>query len=100
MITIRSFQPTDEDYRWAVEIFNAVWVEQQETVDEWREGDEKRAKRLKWGRFFAEFDGQPVGYASCEQHLRMNHPGKLWVGVNVLPAFRRRGVGTALWRHL
>ena len=100
MITIRPFDRTDEDYTRAVEIFNAVWVEQQETADEWREGDGKRAKALKWGRFFAEVDGQAVGYASYEQHRRMNHPGKLWVSVIVLPAFRRRGVGTALWQHL
>ena len=100
MFTIRPFQRTDEDYRRAVDIVNAVWVGQQESVDEWKEGDEKRAKTLKWGRFFAEVEGQPVGYASYEQKLRMNHPGKLWVGVNVLPAFRKRGVGTALWQHL
>lgn len=30
----------------------------------------------------------------------MNHPGKLYVGVEVLPEFRRRGVGTALWERL
>ena len=100
MLTIRSFQLTDEDYRRAVDIFNAVWVEHQETVDEWRERDAKRAKKLKCGRFFAEVDGQAVGYASYEQHRRMNHPGKLWVSVNVLPPFRRRGVGAALWQHL
>ena len=100
MITILPFERTDEDYTRAVEIFNAVWVEQRETVDEWREGDGKRAKALKWARFLAEVEGQAVGYASYEQHRRMNHPGKLWVSVIVLPAFRRRGVGTALWQHL
>ncbi len=100
MITIRPFERTDEDYTRAVEIFNAVWVGQEETVKEWKEGDEKRAKTVKWGRFFAEVDGQAVGYASYEQQRRMNHPGKLSVGVNVLPAFRRRGVGSCLWRHL
>lgn len=100
MITIRPFQLTDEDYKRAVAIFNAVWVGQEETVEEWKERDEKRSKVLKWGRFFAEVDGQLAGYASYEQHQRMNHPGKLWVSVNVLPAIRRRGVGTALWQHL
>ncbi len=100
MITIRAFQPTDEDYKRAVDIFNAVWVGQEETVEEWKEGDEQRSQTLKWGRFFAEVDGQAVGYAGYEQHRPMNHPGKLWVSVNVLPAFRRRGVGGALWQHL
>lgn len=100
MITIRPFQPTDADYRQAVDIFNAVWVGQEETAQEWKEGDEKRPKTLKWGRFFADLDGQSAGYASYEQQLRLNHPGKLRVSVIVRPAFRRRGVGTALWQHL
>ena len=50
MITIRPFQPTDEDYTRAVDIFNAVWVGQEETVEEWKEGDKKRSKILKYGR--------------------------------------------------
>lgn len=100
MITIRPCQPTDADYKQAVDIFNAVWVGQEETAQEWKEGDEKRPKTLKWGRFFADLDGQPAGYASYEQQLRLNHPGKLRVSVIVRPAFRRRGVGTALWQHL
>ncbi len=100
MITIRPFERTNEDYKLAVGIFNAVWGGQEETVKAWKEGDEKRSKDVKWGRFFAEVDGQAVGYASYEQHRRMNHPGKLSVSAIVLPAFRRRGVGTALWQHL
>ena len=99
-MTIRPFERTNEDYKLAVGIFNAVWVGQEETVAEWQERDERRAKTLKLGRFFAEVDGLAVGYASYEQHRHMNHPGKLWVSVNVLPAFRRRGIGSALWQHL
>ena len=57
-------------------------------------------KDIEMGALFAEVDGQAAGYASYEQHRRMNHPGKLWVSVNVLPAFRRCGVGSALWQHL
>jgi len=100
MITIRPFNRTNEDYKLAVGIFNAVWAGQEETTEAWKEGDEKRSEAVKWGRFFAEVDGQAVGYASYEQKLRMNHPGKLWVSINVLPASRRRGGGTALWQHL
>ena len=42
MITIRFFQLADDDYKRSVDIFNAVWVDQQETVDEWRE------REVKW----------------------------------------------------
>ena len=100
MITIRPFETNDQDYRLAVNITNAVWPEYPDTVDEWKESDEKRSKLLKRGRFFAEIDGKPVGFASYGQSLWINHPGKLFVGVEVLPEFRRRGVGSALWEHL
>ncbi|MDE0077282.1 MAG: hypothetical protein OXO50_07175 [Caldilineaceae bacterium] len=95
MITIRPSTRTNDDYRLPVGIFNAVRVGQEEIVAGWQEGDEKRAKKLKWGRFFAEVDGQPVGYAGYEQHRRMNHPGKLWANVNVLPGTVRRLVQIA-----
>ena len=100
MITIRPFEQNDQDYRQAVEIWNAVWVEYPDTVEEWKESDEKHSKAVKRGRFLAEVEGQAVGYASYNQSLWINHPGKLWVGINVLPAFRYRGVGTALWQHM
>ena len=100
MITIRPFEQKDEDYRRACDIVNAVWVEYPDTVDEWKENDEKRSKLVKSGRFFAEVDGQPVGFANYSQSLWINHPGKLWISINVLPAFRNRGVGTALLQHL
>ncbi len=100
MITIRPFEQNDEDYRQAVEITNAVWPEYPDTVEEWKESDEKRSKLTKRGRYFAEIEGRPVGFASYSQSLWINHPGKLFVGVEVLPEFRKRGVGTALWERL
>lgn len=100
MITIRPFKENNEDYRQAVGIVNAVWPEYPDTVEEWKESDEKRSKLVKRGRFFAEMDGRPVGFATYGQSLWINHPGKLFVGVEVLPEFRKRGVGTALWERL
>lgn len=47
--------------------------------------------------FLAELDGHPVGYAHAVGHgVADGHRGLVWV--NVLPAYRRRGVGAALWR--
>ena len=100
MITIRPFEENDEDYHQAVEIVNTVWPEYPDTVEEWKESDEKRSKLVKRGRFFAEIEGRPVGFANYGQSLWINHPGKLFVGVEVLPEFRKRGVGTALWERL
>lgn len=100
LITIRPFEMMDEDYQHAVDIVNSVWVEYPNTVDEWKESDEKRSKKVKWGRFFAEVEGRPVGIARYSQSLWVNHPGKLWMDISVRPEFRKRGIGTALWQHL
>ncbi len=100
MITIRPFEENNVDYHQAVEIVNTVWPEYPDTVEEWKESDEKRSKLVKRGRLFAEIEGRPVGFATYGQSLWINHPGKLFVGVEVLPDFRKRGVGTALWEHL
>lgn len=69
MITIRPFKQVEEDYRLAVGITNTVWPEYPDTVEEWKESDEKRSKLIKRGRFFAEIDGRPVGFASYGQSL-------------------------------
>ncbi len=100
MITIRPFKNNDRDYQQAVDIVNAVWPEYPDTVEEWKESDEKRSKLVKRGRFFAEIDETPVGFANYGQSLWLNHPGKLFIGVEVMPEFRKRGVGTALWERL
>ncbi len=39
-------------------------------------------------------------HTSTNQTSMLNHPGKLWVDVLVLPVFRNRGIGTALWHYL
>ena len=100
MITIRPFEMRDEDYRSAVVIGNAVWPDYPETVEEWKEMDAKRSKAEQWGRYFAELDGKTIGFAYYSQSIWVNHPGKLSVNVLVLPEYRNRGVGTALWQRL
>ena len=100
LITIRPFEMKDEDYQLAADIGNAVWTEYPETLQELKESDEKQSKAVKWGRYFAELDGQTVGFAYYSQSLWINHPGKLAVDVMALPGYRNRGVGTALWQHL
>lgn len=100
MITIRPFEMTDEDYRLAVAIGNAVWTDYPETVEEWKESDAKRSKAERFGRYFAELDGKTIGLAYYSQSIWVNHPGKLMVSVLVLPEYRNRGAGTALWQRL
>ena len=68
----------DQDDQLAVDIGNAAWVDYPETLEEWHEYDHNRSQAERWGRFFAEVEGQTVGYAYYDQSIWMNHPGKLW----------------------
>lgn len=100
MFTIRQFEKTDSDYEKAVSVANRVWAEYPDTVEEWKEGDDRRSAKVKWGRFLAEIDGAPVGLAAYGQSLFLYHPNRFWIDVDVLPECRREGIGTALYNHL
>lgn len=48
-------------------------------------------------RFLAELDGEPVGSASTGRvHIHVPGHPRYWLGLWVLPAWRRRGLGSAL----
>ena len=48
----------------------------------------------------AEVDGEIVGVALYQQHPGQYHPRKYYLELGVLPAYRRRGIGGALYRKL
>lgn len=100
MFTIRQFEKTDRDYEKIVSVVNRVWAEYPDTADEWKEGDSRRAAKVKWARFLAEVDGKAVGVGSYGQPLDMYHPNRFWIDLDVLPEHRKQGIGTALYEHL
>ena len=99
-LTIREFNRSDEDYAMAVAIINRVWPDYPDTVAEWQHRDRTRAAKIKWQRYLAFLDGEPVALATYRQMLWMYHPRKFRISVNVLPEHRRQGIGTALYQHL
>ncbi len=100
MIAIRPFRGTERDYRDAVAVRNAVWPEYPMTVEEMQVRDAIQPARTRWGRYLAEVDGQPVGLGYYFQTPWMYHPRKFRFEVGVLPEFRGRGIGTALYEHM
>jgi GNAT superfamily N-acetyltransferase len=100
MIRIRKFEQNSEDYQAAVAIHNAIWLEYPNSVAEWIDNDSRRAEKIRWGRYFAEVDGEAVGLAAYSQSLITYHPQKFWVEIDVLPGYRRRGIGRQLYDHL
>jgi len=97
---IRPFAFTDEDYAAASAVWNASFPEYPETPDEIRWHDEHRDARYRWARFLCERDGAVVAAAGYDQNAGMYHPRKFELAVSVLPDFRGRGIGSALYEHL
>lgn len=100
MISIRQFDHTPADYSRAVSLRNQVWADYPDTVVEWQENDSNRPAYIRWARFLAEIQGDPVGLASFNQYTGMYHPQKFWINLDVLPQHRRQGIGTALYEHI
>jgi mycothiol synthase len=96
-VEIRRVDPDDDAalHTYAV-IVNAVTPEQPTSLD-----DLRWASRTYPGGawFLAEEDGRPVGTASVGRIYMYDASfERYWLGLEVLPDTRRRGIGTALWR--
>ncbi|WP_309723223.1 GNAT family N-acetyltransferase [Armatimonas sp.] len=98
-MTIRPDSLSDADYAARVLIGNTCFPDYVDTVEELRFSDAHRDPKIKWARFLAEVDGQPVATGGYGQSMDMYHPQKFGVNVNVLPEFQGQGIGKALYEH-
>jgi mycothiol synthase len=94
---IRPFTGSDNDYEAVVGVHNAVFPENVETVEDWRQWDSTLPERCYRDRWVAEEGGRCVGFAQVVQFAGMYHPQKFFVDVRVMPGDRRRGVGARLY---
>ncbi len=100
MFTIRPFQKTDSDYRAVMAVENTVWPDFPQTIEEWKHRDETRDPQYLFRRFVAEVEGQTVALGVyCEPWWSFK-PGKFHIEASVLPDYRRRGIGAALYNKL
>jgi len=95
---IREF--TSADYELLAGLRNAIYPDWPESAQDLRHRDETREAKCKWRRFFCEEDGTVVASGAYSQTAWMYHPRKFFVSVGVLPEFRRRGIGRALYDHV
>ena len=97
--TIREFV-TPDDYQAAVDIQNAVQPMTPAVVADYAEGDRTWDAKCLQRRWLAEMDGLPVGMAQLAQFLWCYHPQRYNLYVRVIPAYRGRGIGSALYDTL
>jgi mycothiol synthase len=100
VLSIRPFDATDVDYEGFARVENGVWPDYPVTVEELRHSDKSRDPKYLFRRFVVEVGGEIVAtFMYCEPWWAMK-PGKYHINLEVLPEFRRRGIGTACYNQL
>ena len=97
--SVRAF--TTADYEAALAVNRAAYPDYTESLAEWRHFDETwdHTKYFK-SRFVAEEAGRVVGWAQINHSPWTFVPDKYRIDLTVMPEFRRRGHGSALYDEI
>jgi len=90
MFKIRPFEATDEEYARAVEIHNACWPDDPDTVEGMKHNDKMRNPkylRQRWVVELADSPDQVIGVCWAGESAWSYEAGKYHFGFNVDPAF-------------
>ena len=91
---------TPEDYAAVVGVHNLVHPERPITIEGLVEGDRRRDPKYRHQRWVALQEARVVGFCVYGQQVDDYHPNKFHVDLAVLPDYRRRGIGSALYDQL
>ena len=83
-----------------VDVHNRVYPGRATTVKALAESERARDPKYRHRRWVAVQGSRVVGYAAYGQPVYGYHPNKFAVDVAVLPEYRRRGIGAALYDQL
>jgi ribosomal protein S18 acetylase RimI-like enzyme len=91
---------TTHDFPAIVEIHNTIFPRAATTPEAWATADAQRHAKCQRRRWVASQDAEVVGFAGYSQHIFDYHPHKFYITVQVLPDYRRQGIGSALYDRL
>jgi len=95
---IREFR--SNDYPSIVNIHNTIYPNNPTTVEAWTAGEKQRDPKCKTGQWVALQDRRVVGFGGYSQGIFDYHPQKFYIVVEVLPDYRWRGIGSALYDRI
>lgn len=99
-VTLRHFEPTEEDYALVIAVQNAVFPDRPDSVAYWKELDAKRPKRVFFQRLVIEHDGQVIGQANYREDTWAHRPGKYWFSLDILPDFQQQGIEQLVYEYI
>ncbi|MFN8493741.1 MAG: GNAT family N-acetyltransferase [Caldilineaceae bacterium] len=97
---IRRFTYAETDYAAQAALLKVIDPTPVITVEKLKFWDSLRNPKFRSATFFVDMDGQAVAIGSYEEWPWWYEPGRYLVHVGVHPAFRRQGIGAALYDHL
>ncbi|MBN1963446.1 MAG: GNAT family N-acetyltransferase [Anaerolineae bacterium] len=86
-----------DDYVIHAAIQTAVLRHTPAVAADYADMDAQRDSQCVTRRWIAAVDGQPIGVGTYYQLERAYHPQKFFIRIWILPEYRRRGIGTALY---
>lgn len=99
-LQIRALTNSDADYAARLTInkaLNPTWALTLEEIKDWDDWWDPQYHRY---RFIAELAGEPVAMAECAEWPWWYEPGRYVLYIDVMPAFRRQGIGGKLYEQL
>lgn len=97
---IRRFTYTEADYAAQAALLKAIDPTAVITVEKLKFWDRWWDPKFHRATFLVEIEGQAVAIGSYSEWIWWYEPGRYLVHVGVHPAFRRQGIGAALYDHL
>ena len=94
------FDNSDAHYTAYAHIWSTIFHHNPESAESVRNDDKDRDAKFKYARYFWQEQGELVGMALYVQQFWNYRPNLFDIYVFVLPDYRKKGIGTALYEHL
>ena len=93
---LRPFNFSDEDYQNTVNIWNSVWPDELQAVQNMKHSDETKKDKF-WQRIVCELDGRMVGFGFYGKTWWSKREGQYFLTFQTLPEYRNQGIAATFY---